>query len=105
MPSPGKNRSRHLPDVPTMTELGYPDIQFQALGRLRSAPASCRPTCWRSSRPPSRRQRAAPAVQQKLIDVGLEPDVSVDTPALLGETKAMSERNAAIVRKFNIQAN
>jgi hypothetical protein len=44
-------------------------------------------------------------VKQKLIDVGLEPQLSVDTPALLNETRAMSARNAAIVRKFGIQAN
>jgi hypothetical protein len=42
-------------------------------------------------------------VQQKLIDVGLEPDVSVDTPAMLAEDKLLFQRNAAIVKKFNIK--
>jgi hypothetical protein len=44
-------------------------------------------------------------VQQKLVDVGLEPEVSVDTPALIAETRTLSERNAAIVKKYHIQAN
>jgi len=47
----------------------------------------------------------APAVQQRLSELGMEPDVSVDTPALSREVQAMSERNAAIVRKFNVKAN
>jgi hypothetical protein len=31
--------------------------------------------------------------------------VSVDTPAMLAETKALFQRNAAIVKKFDIQPN
>ena len=100
----GKNRSRYLPDVPTLPELGYPDIQFQAqvgfygssklpadvLARLQAA---------------IKKAASAPAVQKKLTDVGLEIDVSVDSAAMLAENKSLYQRNAAIVRKFNIQAN
>ena len=46
-----------------------------------------------------------PAVQQKLSDVGLEPDVNTDTAALLAENRQTSQRNAAIVKKFDIRAN
>ena len=44
-------------------------------------------------------------MQQKLTDLGLEMDVSVDSAAMLAENKSLYQRNAAIVRKFNIQAN
>ncbi|MEJ8845814.1 tripartite tricarboxylate transporter substrate binding protein [Variovorax rhizosphaerae] len=100
----GKTRSSYLPDVPTTTELGYPELQFRGwVGFIGSSKlpsdvlAKLHATIQKAAQ--------APAVQQKLADVGLEPELSIDTPALLGETRAMFERNAAIVRKFHIQAN
>ena len=98
----GKTRSRHLPDVPTTTELGYPQLQFMGwVGVMGSAKlpaellAKIQPALEKAAR--------TPAVRQKLSDVGLEPEVNVDTPALVRETKEMSERNAAIVKKFGIK--
>ena len=46
-----------------------------------------------------------PAVQQRLAEAGLEPELIVDTPALMAETRALSERNAVIVKKFRIQSD
>jgi tripartite-type tricarboxylate transporter receptor subunit TctC len=100
----GRSRSRYFPELPTMTELGYPEILFpgevafygssklppEVLAKLQSA---------------IRKAADAPAVQQKLIDLGLEPDVSVDTPAMAAETRLLFQRNAAIVKKFDIQPN
>jgi tripartite-type tricarboxylate transporter receptor subunit TctC len=100
----GKNRSRHLPDVPTTTELGYPQLQFMGwVGVLGSAklPAELQ----NKIRAALAKVGESPAVRQKLSDVGLEPELNVDTPALLRETQQMSERNAAIVRKFGIRLN
>jgi tripartite-type tricarboxylate transporter receptor subunit TctC len=100
----GKSRSRYLPEVPTMTELGYPEIQFQG--------SVC---FYGSSKLPAdvlaklqaviKKAATTTAVQQKLIEVGLEPDVSVDAAAMLAENKVLSQRNAAIVKKFDIRAN
>jgi tripartite-type tricarboxylate transporter receptor subunit TctC len=47
----------------------------------------------------------APAVQQRLTEVGMEPDVSVDSAAMLAEDTARYARNAEIVKKFSIKLN
>jgi tripartite-type tricarboxylate transporter receptor subunit TctC len=100
----GNVRSRYLPDIPTTTELGFPDLQFRGwvgvIGSSKLPPdvmARLHATIDKAAR--------SPLVQQKLVDVGLEPEVSVDTPALIAETRTLSERNAAIVKKYHIQAN
>ena len=100
----GKTRSGYFPDVPTMTELGYPEIQFQ--GQIRFYGSSKLPADVLAKLQEIVKKAAdAPAVQKKLFEVGLEPDVNVDTPAMLAEDKALYQRNAAIVKKFNIQLN
>jgi len=100
----GKSRSRCLPDVPTMAELGYPDIQFQAqLGFYGSSKLP--PEVLAKLQSAIKKAADAPAVRQKLTDVGLDPDVSIDTTALLAENRSLYQRNAAIVRKFNIKAD
>ena len=100
----GKSRSRYFPDVPTMTELGYPEIQFQ--GQIRFYGSSKLPADVLAKLQATIKKAAdAPSVQQKLIDVALEPDVSVDTPAMLAEDKLLYQRNAATVKKFNITLN
>jgi tripartite-type tricarboxylate transporter receptor subunit TctC len=100
----GKSRSGYFPDVPTMTELGYPEIQFQ--GQIRFYGSSKLPADVLAKLQAIVKKAAdAPAVQKKLFDVGLEPDVSVDTPAMLAEDRSLYQRNAAIVKKFDIQLN
>jgi tripartite-type tricarboxylate transporter receptor subunit TctC len=100
----GKNRYRQLPDVPTMTELGYADIQFQ--GQVCFFGSSKLPSDVLAKLQATIKKAASvPAVQQKLVDAGLEPDVSVDTAAMLAENRQLTQRNAAIVKKFDIQPN
>ena len=100
----GKTRSRHLPEVPTTTELGYPTLQFMGwVGVLGSAKLP--PDVVTKVQAALEKAAQAPAVRAKLSDVGLEPEVSIDTAAIVRETRAMSERNAAIVKKYNIQLN
>ena len=100
----GKSRSRYLPDVPTMTELGYPEIAFQGQVCFYGS-GKLPPDVLAGLQAAIRKAASAPAVQQKLLEAGLEPDVSVDSPALLAENKVLSARNAAIVKKFDIRAN
>jgi tripartite-type tricarboxylate transporter receptor subunit TctC len=100
----GAKRSRYLPDVPTTTELGLPDLQFMGwVGLIGSAklPADVLAKIQAAVA----KAAQAPAVQQKLSELGMEPDLSVDTLALSREIRAMSERNAAIVKKFDVQPN
>lgn len=100
----GKKRSAHLPDVPTMTELGYPELQYN--GQVCFYGSSKLPADVLAKLQAMIKKAAdAPAVQQKLTDSGMEPDVSVDTSGLLAENKLLFLRNAAIVKKFDIKAN
>jgi tripartite-type tricarboxylate transporter receptor subunit TctC len=100
----GKNRSRYLPDVPTMSELGYPEIEFQGQVCFYGS-SKLPPEILAKLQAVIGKAASVPAVQQKLADAGLEPDVSTDTAALLAENRQLSQRNAAIVKKFDIQAN
>lgn len=100
----GKIRSKHFPDVPTMTELGYGDIQFQ--GQIAFYGSSKLPApVLAKLQATVQRAASAPAVQKTLDELGLEPNVSVDTPALLAEDRRLFARNAGIVKKFGIRAN
>lgn len=100
----GKSRTSFLPDVPTLAELGYPDIQFQAqVGFYGSSKLPADVVA--KLQAVIRKAGDAPAVQQKLTEVGLEPDVSVDAAAMATQNRALYQRNAAIVKKFNIQTN
>lgn len=100
----GKNRSRYFPDVPTMSELGYPEIQFQGQVCFYGS-SKLPPDVLAKLQAVISKAASVPSVQQKLADAGLEPDLSIDTPALLAENQRLSERNAAIVKKFDIKAN
>jgi len=100
----GKNRSSYLPDVPTMTELGYPEIQFQ--GQMCIYGSSKMPAdVLEKLQAIIKKAASATAVQQKLTEVGLEPDVTTDSAALMAENKTLFQRNAAIVKKFDIRLN
>ena len=100
----GKTRSRHMPDVPTVTELGYSELTFVGwVGPIASAkvPADVLAEIHTALAKAAK----SPTVIQKLSDLGMEPEAIVDTPALLRETREMSERNGAIVKKYGIKLN
>jgi tripartite-type tricarboxylate transporter receptor subunit TctC len=99
-----KTRSVHLPDVPTMTELGFAEIDFSnwvgtivsakvpddIVGKINSTTAKV---------------AMSPKVRDRLIAAGFEPAVSESPEALAQATKAEHDRNAQIVKAYNIQLN
>lgn len=98
----GSTRSRHLPDVPTMAELGFAEMQFVGwigvIGSAKLPPAEVT-----KIQAALRKAASSASVQQRVFDTGLEPEVNVDTPALVRELREISDRNGAIVKKFGIK--
>ena len=98
----GSKRSRHLPDVPTMAELGFPQLQFVGwvgvIGSAKLPPAELA-----KIQAALRKAASAPGIQQKIFDTGLEPEVNVDVSSLTREIREISERNGEIVKKFGIK--
>jgi len=97
-----KTRSVHLPEVPTMAELGFAEIDFSNwVGTVVSSrmPADI------VSKINLATVKAAmsPKVRERLVAAGFEPTVSVSPDELAQSVKADYERNAAIVKAFNIR--
>ncbi len=99
-----KTRSAHLPDVPTMAEQGYPDIDFS--NWLGVVVASTVPSAIVDKiNAATLKAAAAPKVNDRLVAVGFEPNTSLSSAQLAQSLKAEYERNAVIVKTFNIQLN
>jgi len=100
----GKRRSPYLPDVPTLTELGYPDIQF--MGWLGVIASSALPNDLSIKINAAVRKVASTAAfKERLQAIGLEPDINFSSAQLSEELKEVSGRNAAVVKQFNVKLN
>ena len=99
-----KTRSVHLPDVPTMAEAGFPEIDFSNwVGTVVSAKVP--PELVGRINIATVKAAMSPKVRERLIAAGFEPTIS-DSPEKLAQmVKADHERNAQIVKAFNIQLN
>ena len=99
-----KTRSALLPDVPTMAELGYPDIDFS--NWVGTVVASSVPEALVDKiNAATLKAAAAPKVRDRLAAAGFEPNVSLTSAQLAQSVRADYERNAAVVKAFNIQLN
>lgn len=100
----GKTRSSYLPDVPTMAELGYPEIN--AVGWLGVIGSSALPEDVSNQIGAAVRKVATvPAFNDALKGVGLTPDALLSSAQLREELADVSGRNAAVVKQFNVKLN
>jgi tripartite-type tricarboxylate transporter receptor subunit TctC len=97
-----KQRSPLLPQVPTFAELGYPDIDFNNWAGVfvsSKVPADV----VQKIQAAVYKAAATPKVQERITGLGFET-VQAQTPAQLGQAlRTEYDRNAAIVKAYNIQ--
>ncbi|MFM7331245.1 MAG: Bug family tripartite tricarboxylate transporter substrate binding protein [Brachymonas sp.] len=100
----GRTRSTHLPDVPTLTELGYPELVFgNWLGVIGSSALPADIT--NKINAAVVKAAAADAIKGRLTAAGFEPNTPATPTELATGLKADFERNAAIVKRFDIKLN
>lgn len=99
-----KNRLAQLPDVPTLAEQGYPGIDFSnwvgVIVSSRVADALVQKINATVSK-----VAASPEVRDKLLARNFTPMVSQSPAALARETQLEYERNALVVKTYDIKLN
>lgn len=91
-----------LPEVPTFAELGYPEIDFANwIGVVASARVA--PALAGAINRELLALAAAPGLRERLRDLGFEPDGSATPEALAALLREDFERNARIVKAFDIR--
>ena len=99
-----KNRLSQLPDVPTLTELGYPELNFSNwLGVVVSA--NVPPETIEKIHKAVRNVAANPKFRSRMFAAGFEAAEDLSPQQLAQSVRVEFERNGAIVRQFNIQLN
>lgn len=99
-----KTRLAQLPDVPTMAEQGFPDIDFS--NWVGVIVASGVPAAMVDKiNAATLKAASTPRVKGRLTAVGFEPNTGLTAGQLAQSVKAEYDRNAAIVKAFNIQLN
>lgn len=97
-----KTRSPHLPQVPTLAEQGYPELDF---GNWVGVIASARLPADLTERIHAAVAKAAasPRVRERLSGAGFETGDDTSPAQLAQSVRAEFERNAAIVKAFGIK--
>lgn len=99
-----KVRSPHLPQVPTFAEQGYPDIEFSNwVGLIASARVPS--TTLDQIHAAAMKASATPKVRDRLTGAGFEVGIDTLPAQLASSVKTEFERNAAIVKAFDIRLN
>ena len=99
-----KTRSAHLPQVPTLAEQGYPDLDFgNWVGVVVSG--SVPAELVERINAEVGKAAAAPKVKERLAAAGFEPGGQVSAAEMGASVRAEFDRNAAIVKQFNIKLN
>jgi tripartite-type tricarboxylate transporter receptor subunit TctC len=99
-----KTRSAHLPQVPSLADLGYPELDFS--NWLGVVVASGVPSeVVDKINAATLKAASAGAIVDRLSAVGFEPNTRLSSADLAASVKTEFERNAAIVKTFNIQIN
>lgn len=97
-----KARSPYLPNVPTFTELGYPDMDFSNWIGVVSSAQLPGPLAERINAAVLK-AAAAPKLRDRLTAAGFEVGLATSSDALAQSVRAESDRNAAIVKAFDIR--
>lgn len=99
-----KARSAHLPQVPTLADQGFAELDFSNwLGVVVSSgvPADVVDKINTATL----KAASAPAIVQRLTDAGFEPNTAMSSTQLADSVKSEYARNAAIVKTFGIKLN
>jgi tripartite-type tricarboxylate transporter receptor subunit TctC len=95
-------RSAHLPNVATMAELGYPEMDFSNwLGVVVSRGVS--PEMTSKINAAVLKAASAPAIAERMAAVGFEPNLQSSATELAKAVRTDFERNGALVKRFGIK--
>ncbi len=100
----GKSRLGHLPEVPTMTELGFPDVNFSNWVGLVASSAVSSEMAHKIHDALAKVARN-PKFRGRMFAAGFEAGDDLPLDQFAQSVRAEFERNAGIVRQFNIQLN
>lgn len=99
-----KNRLSQLPEVPTLAELGYPDLEFSNwMGVIVASGVS--PDVQEKIHKAVRQVALNPKFRGRMFATGFEGAEDWNLQQLNQSVKTEFDRNAAIVKQFNIQLN
>ena len=100
----GKKRSPHLPNGPTMAEQGYPDLDFTNWVGIIVA-SSVPPALVQKINAAVDKTAASPKVRDRLLGAGFDAGGDETAEQMAQSLRADFERNAAIVKAFDIKLN
>lgn len=100
----GQRRLSQLPEVPTLAELGYPELNFSNWLGVVVSSAVPGETVEKIHRAVAK-VAANPKFRGRMFAAGFEAAEDLGVEPLAQSVKAEFERNGAIVKQFNIQLN